>query len=131
MIDHLRGKPVRTDRRRALRYVAFFPVKIASAGETERLGICREMSRSGGVMMTQTALNAGQRIDLLLYLSDNEVRPTRVGARVVRLTPRSLRRGWNFDTAVEFDDLQVEAEPALDALSTEQQRAGTIRARKA
>ena len=68
------------DRRGASRYTVHFPVKLVDPGGAERLGICRNMSCTGGVLMTQNRLEVGERVEVSLYLSPDHSRATTIGA---------------------------------------------------
>jgi PilZ domain len=120
------GEPI--DRRRAPRYLACFPVKIEPSVGVERLCVCRDMSSTGGMMMTQSRLPVGESIKLALYLSNDVSDARHAKARVVRLKRRSVRNSfWLYDAAMSFEEPMVEAEPVVKALSEKQHRLGLYR----
>ena len=83
------------------------------------------MSTTGGMMMTQSKLSVGQRVEISLHLPASKKRPRTVGARVVRVTERrEHNRFWKYDAAMKFEQKLLDTEPELKKLSEEQFRAG-------
>lgn len=116
----------RTDERRsAPRYLACFPVMFEPSAGVERLGVFRDVSLTGGMLMTQRPLPVGGTIRLELYLSKDESRARVADAKVVRLQRRTKRNTfWLYDAAIKFDSPLMDAEGEVQALSEKQHRLG-------
>jgi PilZ domain len=111
------------ERRGDQRYVAFFPIRLLPGEGMKRLCICQDMSTSGGLMMTQTPLTVGQRVEVALQLPERKERPRKVGARVVRVGERSTNnRFWKYEAALKFERRLIDEVPELIHLSNKQGR---------
>jgi hypothetical protein len=113
------------DRRSAKRYLACFPVMFRPSSGAERLAVFRDVSISGGMLMTQGPLPVGDKIHLELYVSKDESRAMLTNAHVVRVQRRTMQNSyWHFDTAIEFETPLMDAEGEVKSLSEKQHRLG-------
>ena len=113
------------DRRGAFRYTIHFPIKVVEEDGVERLGMCRDMSCTGGVLMTQAPLEVGQRVKVSLYLTHDHTEAVTLGAQVVRVDKRPIySQFWKYEAAMRFDLRLIELEPEIAQKSEEQRLAG-------
>ena len=113
------------DRRSARRYLACFPVMFKPSSGAERLGVFRDVSLTGGMLMTEVPLPVGDNIRLELYLSKDESRARLTTAHVVRVLRRTARNSfWRYDAAIEFEAPLMDAEGEVKDLSDKQHKLG-------
>ena len=110
------------ERRRAPRHVAWVPAYVAlPADGIERLCVTHDVSRSGGLVMTQVNLRPGEPVTVELFLSSDTTQPKVARAHVVRSQRRAQPNTfWTFDAAIRFDDPIDDAEADVEQIAERQ-----------
>ena len=93
------------ERRNHERHVVFVAAEI-ERGPKLRLGITKDLSRSGALLFTRTRLRVGDDIVLKLVMSDQG--REQVVARVIREDDVAVDGFWRRQVAVTFDRLLPE-----------------------
>lgn len=121
--DPSQVEPIR-ERRGATRYAACFPVHLMPLTEDlERLGVSQQVSRTGGLFMTQYKLREGEVIRMRLFVSEDSSRPRLATARVIWANKRTQTNSyWLYDAALRFDQPIDDAEPQVKQLYQKQRR---------
>lgn len=103
------------ERRKATRYVMWFPMQIEGNGDTV-LGISRDISELGVSMVAAAAPQIGAEVALSIMLPTNEVKEVR--GTIVRVRPNDEDEEgmWQHRVAVAFEGAVTELEPALNEL---------------
>jgi len=111
-----------SERRSAPRHVAWVPAYVALPSDgIERLCVTHDMSRTGGMLMTQVNLQPGEAVKVELFLRPDATQPKVARARVVRSQRRNQPNTfWSFDTAVEYDEPMDDVEAAVEEISAKQ-----------
>jgi len=106
------------ERRKATRFAIWFPMQIASDGETI-IGISRDISEVGVMMVAAAAPEVGATIAVTMALPDDEEGTREVHGTIVRVTPNDddSEGLWRHRVAVEFQERVEELEPFLEQLS--------------
>jgi len=117
------SKPI-PERRAAPRYPVCFPVHLMPLGEElERLGVSQQVSRTGGLFMTQYRLREGDPVRVRLFVSDDTGHPRTTTARVVWSQRRDQANSyWLYDAAIRFDTPIDDTEPQVRQLVEKQRR---------
>ncbi len=110
------------ERRRAQRHLAWMPAYVALPSDgVERLCVTHDVSRTGGMVLTQFRLTPGEQVTLEMFLTQDAERPTTRRAEVMRVRRRQEPNTfWTFDTALRFDDPMNEEEPNVIAIAERQ-----------
>lgn len=81
----------------------------------------RELSVVGAQILTQTKREAGDELQLSLYIEDNK-EPRDVDAKVVRCERREDGGIWPYLVVVEFNEKLIELEAEIKAMAENQER---------
>lgn len=121
--DKAPSEPI-PERRAAPRYSACFPVHLMPMTEDlERLGVSQQVSRTGGLFMTQYKLREGESVRVRLFVSEDTSHPRVATARVVWSGKRRQSNSyWLYDAAIRFDEPIDDAEPQVKRLYEKQRR---------
>jgi hypothetical protein len=117
------------ERRIDERYFACFPAYIQRPGGSDRMGMIRDLSVSGALILTRSRLQVGDPIRLRLYLWEDPDRLKEAAGKVVRVEPRTGERAevWHRSVAVQFDEPLADCEAEIKALEEHQARLGVPR----
>ena len=128
------GSPDQNDpkeeRRRAPRHLACFPAYVGTGDELTNIALIRDISVKGALLLTRERFEAGDDIELAMYVSgDPEAAPRNVPAKVVRFERRQPEQAdlWLYSAAVEFDQPQQALEEELRRLEDHQKKLGLHR----
>ncbi len=103
-----------SNRRTATRRLAAVPVQIDTVERKERLGVTKDVSRSGTLLVSNSKFEVGERVQVTLHLSMDEADAHTIDGSVVRVVKLGPEYGWRFAMAVQFDSpLPVDKEAAL------------------
>ena len=109
------------ERRRDFRHLACFPAHLHAGPGVTRSALIRDLSVSGALLLTRARFNAGDPIELSLYVDD---RPEayKIAGKVVRSARRTgqYAHPWTMSLAVRFDRPLTEIEPQIKALAVRQ-----------
>jgi hypothetical protein len=110
------------ERRRAQRHLAWMPAYVALPTDgVERLCVTHDISRHGGMVLTQFRLTPGEEVTLEMFLTDDTMAPTVRRAEVLRVARRQQPNTfWTFDTALRFSDPMDAEEPEVEAIAERQ-----------
>ena len=117
------GSPANTpDRRAAPRHRAWVPGYVAQRSDgIEPLCVTRNVSRTGGFVLTYAKLQPGEPVTLELFLTQDSTQPTVARAHVRRAVRRTqVNTYWTFDVALQFDDPLDYAEPEVQSIAERQ-----------
>ena len=110
------------ERRRAQRHLAWMPAYLALPSDgVERLCVTHDVSRTGGLVLTQFRLTPGEEVTLEMFLTSDATLPTVRRAEVVRVQRRDQPNTfWTFDTALRFSDPIDREEQEVQAIAERQ-----------
>jgi Tfp pilus assembly protein PilZ len=110
------------DRRVQPRACACFPIHVHRKNGAARLALSRNLSTTGALLVVRSNLDVGERISLLLCLSEDRSDTVEVSGRVIRVEPRALDRAdvWTHRVAVQFDAPIRDCRAELRAISLRQ-----------
>jgi hypothetical protein len=100
----------KTNRRISNRKPVVCPVHLDSAERKERLGITRNVSRSGSLLLTSSHFAVGDRLQVTFYVSKDPKRARKVVGEVVRVDPLEPGLQWRFALALRFEKDLPDAE---------------------
>jgi|HubBroStandDraft_4_1064222.scaffolds.fasta_scaffold537361_1 hypothetical protein len=117
------------ERRVDERHFACFPANLKRPGGSDRMGLIRDLSVSGALILTRSRLQVGDPIHLSLYLWEDPERVKETRGRVVRVEPRTGERAeiWHRSVAVQFDEPLADCEAEIKALADHQAKLGVPR----
>lgn len=104
-----RGKvphPQEGERRAAPRYLACFAAQVRLLSDGAALPcVTRELSRLGGLLLTQLNLHPGQPVDVEVFLPFHDTPSVVSRSHVVRTVRRRLGNTfWGWEAAVQYDE---------------------------
>jgi len=85
------------------RFQLAFPVKIDAPERPNRVGVTRDLSRSGALLLSNSLFHVGDRLSLTLGVNESCSGGPGIDGEVVRVLPAAQGTTWNWATAVEFD----------------------------
>jgi hypothetical protein len=105
-----------SNRRRASRHVVVVPVQIDSAERKDRLGVTRDVSESGTLLLSNSKFAVGEKLAVTFYVTPDSSTGRKVQGEVVRVEPLPAGIQWRFAMALHFAEPLSEAEKAFGAL---------------
>lgn len=91
------------ERRKAVRYVVVCPVHLSSAERKNRLGITRDLSRCGTLVLSNSRFEVGEMLQVAIYGDTATDAPTHVmDGKVVRIETLEPGLMWHHALAVDF-----------------------------
>ena len=124
--DDRSSAPPSSDRRSDERYLACFPAYLELAPQRTRMALIRDISTTGALLFTQTALKPDERVALKLYVEGDPEKARVTSAVVVRFERRSFDRAdiWPYSVAVRFEQPLVDLAEEVEALAARQAKLG-------
>lgn len=106
------------ERRKAPRFALWFPMKLSSEGDVI-LGITRDVSEVGVLLVSAAEPKEGATVELTLTFPNDEQGERVVKGKIVRVKENEQDQEglWRFRVAVEFDERVEQLEPFLEDLS--------------
>jgi hypothetical protein len=89
------------DKRRSERHLVVCPVYLDTATRKERLGITRNVSLLGTLVLTNSHFAVGDQLEVTFYVSGDKGSP--VSGRVVRIEELGPEVQWRFALGVRFE----------------------------
>ena len=106
------------ERRKATRFAIWFPMKLSGDGDVI-LGITRDVSEVGVLLVSAAEPTEGASVELTLSFPNDEQAERTVKGKIVRVQDNEQDQDglWRFRVAVEFAERVDELEPFLEELS--------------
>ncbi len=103
-----------SNRRRAQRHVVVVPVQIDSDQRKERLGVTRDVSDSGTMLLSNSKFTVGEKLELTFYVTSNPQDVKKTVGEVIRVEQLQSGLQWRYAMALAFKsplpEVQVFAE---------------------
>lgn len=108
--------PKDRERRQHVRHIVCSAAELET-GDKSSVGLIRNISVSGALLFTRRKLEAGEPLDITIYINQADTFSTH--GSVVRCTPLDAERigFWGFETGVKFDAELDEHAEALERLN--------------
>ena len=107
-----------SDKRTALRHLVVVPVQIDSAERKQRLGVTRDVSKSGARFLSNSKFAIGEKLEVTFYVSSASNSSRKVQGEVVRLEALPPGLQWRYAMALRFEDSMPEAEEVFAELES-------------
>jgi len=91
-----------SNRRRSERHVVVVPVQIDSAQRKERLGVTRDVSQSGTLLLSNSKFTVGEKLELTFYVSQDPNSAQKAVGEVVRVEQLQAGLQWRYGMALTF-----------------------------
>lgn len=103
-----RGGKMSEDRRAARRYVLWIPVQVDADDASKLVGVSRNASWSGILVMTGAKVKVGARVQLTFKVPDpltGQAAERQVAGEIIRVQPNEADPDglWRYELAVRFD----------------------------
>lgn len=98
------GAKTDKDRRRISRTNAVFAVRLHSEARPERLGVVRDTSEQGLLVVTPSAFKPGERLELTVFAGDESYDLSGVVSRVSENEPDSAET-WRWRVGIALDQV--------------------------
>ena len=117
-----------TERRRGPRHSAYLAAEVVVEAGTARIGITKDISDTGLLLLTRARVTEGQRVKLRIYRPGDDDHPLELSGRVVRREPLSRQElgTWREKVAFAFDQPQSELAREFETLVEKQSRMSTV-----
>ena len=116
------------ERRRGARHSAYLAAEVVVESGTARIGITKDISDGGLLLLTRAKVTEGQVVKLRIYRPGEDDRPLEITGRVVRREPLSRQEQgtWREKVAFAFDTPQAELADEFASLVEKQSRMSTV-----
>jgi len=108
--------PDSENRRRSDRRVVVVPVQIDSAQRKERLGVTRDVSKSGTLFLSNSKFAVGEKLQVTFYVSADTDAAHKTEGEVVRVEQLQSGLQWRYAMALRFDRPLPQADQEIAAL---------------
>ena len=105
-----------SNRRQATRRVVVVPVQIDSAERKERLGVTRDVSQSGTLLLSNSKFAIGEKLDVTFYVSSDAKSGKKIQGEVVRIDTLPAGIQWRYALALHFAQPLPDADKAFAEL---------------
>jgi len=95
--------PQASNRHRADRHPVVVVVQIDSQQRKERLGVTRDVSNSGTLLLSNSKFEVGERLEVTFHLSSESDVARKEWGEVVRVERLEAGRQWRYAMALRFD----------------------------
>jgi hypothetical protein len=102
---HLPARPNPLERRKAARHPAKIPAYVETQDdETQHLGLVRNISATGALVLTHAVFEPGENVQMALYLSENGPRSTAGEVMRSQRVIDELAEVWPYEIALRFSE---------------------------
>ena len=92
-----------TNGRQSDRHVVVVVVQIDSEQRKERIGVTRDVSTSGTLLLSNSKFELGERLEVTFHVSSDPSGVRKEHGEVVRVDKLESGRQWRYATALRFD----------------------------
>lgn len=104
------------DKRRSARHMVVVPVQIDSEQRKDRLGVTRDVSNSGTLLLSNSKFAIGEKLRVTFYVSSDSTEPQKTVGEVVRVEQLQAGLQWRYAMALRFEQPLPEADRAFAEL---------------